>query len=785
MADYKELIRKAIQALPENNGAARRAVYEKARAALVGQLRGLNPPLAARDITQHRLQLEDCIRQVEQEASEAVIAGLKQNENIPLRQAALPPPRPPTRPALTSSSTRPAPASSARPNGGAAPRQNGATPIRPAAVSPAVPRPAVAKPVAPSAAPRIAAVQPKNGNAAAAVAPAARQSSIARPAPRPQVAAYPRVVAQPEPEPEDEPETIEDIISAAENDLGDTMDVEEAQPEVYDDDAVEAEYAEDEPEPPMFKIEPRSQQQRRSEVAAQPRAEMRQVPAIVARAEAAKSARSAAAPEPARRANGDDGYRNGAAQPGRSPANARPRNGEPIQLPRPNGSAAMSSVREVDVENHGEGDPQVAIERAIATLEREARNDGEDIDDNVDTDDDLPPVRPSNSGRRRNGLDSGSRDTSMMADQGFARAPVERERGGGSAVTIFLLVFLALLVAVGGAGLWAWHEGFIDFDAMFGKSQTVTAQASSDNSTPAASADTSSADDNSAATAPEPAQQTNTEAASTTPAQSSAPLSAGPATAPAATPAPAPAAEPSAQAGGAPKTEERLTQSGTADATPATPGAATPAPGAAVPGGGSQSLLLEASQDGTTGAVPFSGTVDWSKGTDEMGQPTLVGKASIPARNLGVSVLIRKNSDPTLPASHLMEINFTVNDSFIGGSIAGLPGVLLKNEELVQGTPLVGASARVVGNSFLFALSSSAADEATNQDLLTSRKWMDLAIIYATGKKAIITLEKDDKAEQLFSDVFASWAKTAAATPAPAAAAPATAASPPAAAKSK
>src|ERR1700742_5357279 len=96
MADYKELIRKAIQALPENNGAARRAVYEKARAPLVGQLRGLNPPLPARDITQHRLQLEDCIRQVEQEASEAVIAGLKQNEELvaPPQQPALPPPRP-------------------------------------------------------------------------------------------------------------------------------------------------------------------------------------------------------------------------------------------------------------------------------------------------------------------------------------------------------------------------------------------------------------------------------------------------------------------------------------------------------------------------------------------------------------------------------------------------------------------------------------------------------------------------------------------------------------------
>ena len=46
--------------------------------------------------------------------------------------------------------------------------------------------------------------------------------------------------------------------------------------------------------------------------------------------------------------------------------------------------------------------------------------------------------------------------------------------------------------------------------------------------------------------------------------------------------------------------------------------------------------------------------------------PTLIGKAIIPARNLSVDVLIRKNSDPSLPASHLMEINFRVSDTFIG-----------------------------------------------------------------------------------------------------------------------
>ena len=78
-------------------------------------------------------------------------------------------------------------------------------------------------------------------------------------------------------------------------------------------------------------------------------------------------------------------------------------------------------------------------------------------------------------------------------------------------------------------------------------------------------------------------------------------------------------------------------------------------------------------------------------------------------------------------------------------------------------TPLVGASARVVGNSFLFALSAAPEDLSNNNALLTTRKWMDLALIYATGKRAIITLEKDAAAEQLFSEVFAAWTQTASA----------------------
>src|SRR5690606_891702 len=182
-------------------------------------------------------------------------------------------------------------------------------------------------------------------------------------------------------------------------------------------------------------------------------------------------------------------------------------------------------------------------------------------------------------------------------------------------------------------------------------------------------------------------------------------------------------------------------------------------PGIVLSAEGAQSLLLEEQTSGSTGAVPYSGSVEWSRGTDELGHPTIVAEASIPARNLEVQVLLRRNADANLPASHLMEVNFTVAETFIGGSIANLPGVLLKDQELVQGQPLTGASARIVGNSFLFALSSASdIDVENNTRLLEERGWIDLAMVYGTGRRAILTLEKGEDGAAIFDDVMAAWA---------------------------
>jgi hypothetical protein len=179
----------------------------------------------------------------------------------------------------------------------------------------------------------------------------------------------------------------------------------------------------------------------------------------------------------------------------------------------------------------------------------------------------------------------------------------------------------------------------------------------------------------------------------------------------------------------------------------------------AVPAAGAEAQLLEGIGYGATASVPIAGSVEWSEGADRIGAPTLVAKAKFPERNLGVSVVIRRNTDKTVPASHIMEIDFGAIDWPTGGTVAGVPGVLMKNEKDVRGIPLTGASAKIADNAFLFGLHSAAPARASNEGLLTSRKWMDISVVHASDDRAIITLGKDDRADQLFNDVFAAWSK--------------------------
>src|SRR3954466_12444316 len=92
MADYYPLIARAVAGLDKNTGENRRALYDRARSALVAQLRGVDPPLEETEVTRERLALEESIRKVEAEA-----ARRARSEGAPAPQSApaAAPPRPP------------------------------------------------------------------------------------------------------------------------------------------------------------------------------------------------------------------------------------------------------------------------------------------------------------------------------------------------------------------------------------------------------------------------------------------------------------------------------------------------------------------------------------------------------------------------------------------------------------------------------------------------------------------------------------------------------------------
>ena len=88
MTDYHPLIARAVEGLAKNTGEARRTLYERARAALVAQLRGVEPPLSESDITKERLALEEAIRKVESEAARKALTEPRSPARTDQRPAA-------------------------------------------------------------------------------------------------------------------------------------------------------------------------------------------------------------------------------------------------------------------------------------------------------------------------------------------------------------------------------------------------------------------------------------------------------------------------------------------------------------------------------------------------------------------------------------------------------------------------------------------------------------------------------------------------------------------------
>lgn len=105
MAEYYPLLAKAVAGLPNSTPETRRAVYERARKALLGQLQNLQPPVPAADLARETEALDAAVARLESElAGKAPSQSPAPAPPRPTPRPAAPPPRPapPQRPAAPS-----------------------------------------------------------------------------------------------------------------------------------------------------------------------------------------------------------------------------------------------------------------------------------------------------------------------------------------------------------------------------------------------------------------------------------------------------------------------------------------------------------------------------------------------------------------------------------------------------------------------------------------------------------------------------------------------------------
>ncbi|SUW34599.1 transcriptional regulator [Brucella melitensis] len=65
---------------------------------------------------------------------------------------------------------------------------------------------------------------------------------------------------------------------------------------------------------------------------------------------------------------------------------------------------------------------------------------------------------------------------------------------------------------------------------------------------------------------------------------------------------------------------------------------------------------------------------------------------------------IRKNTDQSIPASHLIEMVFTVPEGFPGGAIDNVQRITFKDTEQAAGNPLIAVPSKIADNFFIIWL---------------------------------------------------------------------------------
>ncbi|MCA1439726.1 hypothetical protein I6F07_05705 [Ensifer sp. IC4062] len=186
------------------------------------------------------------------------------------------------------------------------------------------------------------------------------------------------------------------------------------------------------------------------------------------------------------------------------------------------------------------------------------------------------------------------------------------------------------------------------------------------------------------------------------------------------------------------------------------------APQAEVSVADGEKMFLYEERLGQSSPTAIPGTVAWSikdesPGGDAKPEPAIQAQITVPDRGLTALMTIKRNADPSLPASHVIEFVFSLPENFEGGAIDGVQRVSMKRTEQDRGDPLIAVPAKITDDFHMIALNDFAEAVSNNTELLRSRSWIDIPITYRNGRRALLTLEKGAAGVEAFNKAMQAW----------------------------
>ena len=207
-----------------------------------------------------------------------------------------------------------------------------------------------------------------------------------------------------------------------------------------------------------------------------------------------------------------------------------------------------------------------------------------------------------------------------------------------------------------------------------------------------------------------------------------------------------------APAASVPPGKQVTAQSGSEPANQA-PDASSPA----LPETAGAAMLIASDSPGNP--VVSLGSTVWSTIPPAPGQPARVAvkaDADIPDLKMHATMTLRKNTDPTLPATHTIDLRFSFAD---GAPITGVKDVepKMRNLGATASEPLKAVKVKISDVYFLMALANGDQDTARNLDLMRTRAWFDFSLLLNDNRIAKLVFEKSMKGEAMLAKAFEAW----------------------------